>query len=62
MNDLLDNVSSTELIALAGIFAVMISQGLNQEEIATLASFFSAIGDNLGIISSSSTISNNNII
>lgn len=59
MNDLLDNVSSTELIALAGIFAVMLSQGLNQEEIATLASFFSAIGDNLGIISSNSTIPNN---
>ena len=59
MNDLLNNISSTELIALAGIFAVMISQGLNQEEIATLASFFSSLGDNLGIISSTP---NNNVI
>lgn len=61
MNDLLNNVSSTELIALAGIFAVMISQGLSQDEIARLASFFSALGDNLGIISSSNSISNTNI-
>lgn len=52
LNDLLSNVSATELIAIAGIFAVMISQGLNQDEIATLASFFSALGDNLGIIAS----------
>lgn len=61
MNGLLDNASSTELIALAGFFAVMISQGLSQEEIAKLASFFSAVGDNLGIIASNSTISSNNI-
>lgn len=60
MNDLLDNISSTELIALAGIFAVMISQGLNQDEIATFASFFSALGDNLGIISSHTSLSSNN--
>lgn len=61
LNDLLNNVSSAELIALAGFFAVMISQGLSQNEIARLASFFSAIGDNLGIISSS-PIPNNNLI
>ncbi len=61
MNNLLDNISSTELIALAGIFAVMIGQELSQDEIARLASFFSALGDNLGIISSS-PIPNNNII
>ena len=61
MNDLLNNISSTELIALAGFFAVMISQGLSQEEIAKLASFFSAVGDNLGIISSSNPIPSNNI-
>lgn len=59
MNDLLGNISSTELIALAGIFAVMISHDLSQDEIATLASFFSALGDNLGIISSASPLCNN---
>ena len=61
MDNLFNNISSAELVALAGIFSVMISQGLNQDDIATLASFFSAIGDNLGIISSSSLIHNNNI-
>lgn len=61
MNDLLHNVSSIELISLAGFLAVIISQGLNQEEIAKLASFFSSIGDNLGIISSS-PIPNNNLV
>ncbi len=59
MNDLLGNISSTELIALAGIFAVMVSQGLSKDEIATLASFFSALGDNLSIISSANPLCNN---
>lgn len=52
LNDFLDNVSSCELIAFASIFAIMISQGLTSDEIGTLSNFFSALGDNLGIISS----------
>ncbi len=52
MNDFLDHVSSYELIAFASIFAIMISQGLTSDEIATLAGFFTALGDNLGIIAS----------
>lgn len=58
MDNLFNNVSGSELVALAGIFAVMISQGLSQDEIAILASFFSSIGDNLAIIASSN-LSNN---
>lgn len=58
MNDLLDSISSTELIALAGLSAIMISQGLDQDEIATFASFFSAFGDNLGIIASNNALHN----
>ncbi len=59
LNHCFDNLSSCELIALASIFAIMISQGLTSSEIATLASFFSALGDNLGIIASASPISTN---
>lgn len=52
MNDFLDHVSSCELIAFASIFAIMISQGLSSDEVGTLGNFFSALGDNLQIISS----------
>lgn len=52
MNDFLDHVSSCELIAFASIFAIMISQELSSDEIATLAGFLTALGDNLGIIAS----------
>lgn len=51
MNDFLDHISSCDLIALASIFAIIISQGLTSDEIGTLSSFFCALGDNLGIIS-----------
>lgn len=60
MDNLFSNVSGPELVALAGIFAVMISQGLNQDSITTLASFFSALGDNLAIISSTNLPNNIN--
>lgn len=60
LNDFLDNVSSCELVALASIFAIMISQGLTSSEISTLGSFFSALGDNLGIISSAGPCPNIN--
>ena len=60
LDNLFGNISGPELVAVAGIFAIMISQGLNQDEIATLASFFSALGDNLGIIGSSNLPKNIN--
>ena len=55
LNDFLDNVSGCELIALSSILAIMISQGLDSNEIGTLANFFSSLGDNLGIISNTSS-------
>lgn len=42
--------SSCELIYLASSLALALSQGLNADEIALLATFFTAVGDNLGII------------
>ncbi len=52
LHDLLDNFSSTEWISLASSLSIIISQGLTSDEVATLASFFSALGDNLDIIAS----------
>lgn len=60
MNDFLDHVSSCELIVFASIFAIMISQGLTSDEIGTLSSFFCALGDNLGIISSNGSCPSTN--
>lgn len=47
---MLDNFSSCEWILLASALSITLSQGLNSDEIGTLASFFSALGDNLGIL------------
>jgi hypothetical protein len=52
LNDCLDNLSSCDLIAIASFFSIIISQGLTSTQIGTLSCFFSAVGDNLGIISS----------
>lgn len=48
----LDNLSGSELVLLASFFAIYISQGLTPEQIATLGNFFSALGDNLTLLSS----------
>ena len=49
----LKSLSGCELVALSGIISVSISKGLSSEELSILASFISAIGDNLAIIASS---------
>ena len=59
LHDLFDNISSCEWIALASSLSVIISQGLTSDEVATLANFFSALGDNLGIIASGKGNSSN---
>ena len=46
----LSNLSGSNLIALASSLAVLISQDLTSDEIGSLAAFFSALGDNLGIL------------
>lgn len=46
------NLNSSELIALASSLAIYIGQNVTSDEAGILANFFSALGDNLGIISS----------
>lgn len=54
MNSFFD-LSGSELVALASIFSIYISQGLSTDELATLASFFSALGDNFAILASTNS-------
>ena len=42
--------SGCELIYLSGSLAIALSQDLTQDEIATLAAFFTSLGDNLALI------------
>ena len=46
----ISNFSYCELISLASSISILISQNLNDEEIGMLSAFFSALGDNLAII------------
>lgn len=46
------NLNSSELIALASSLAIYIGQNVTSDQAAILSNFFSALGDNLGIISS----------
>lgn len=48
---LLDNLSGSELVALAGILAIYFSDGLSANQTATLGDFFSSLGSNLTLIS-----------
>lgn len=50
MIDCLNNLSGCELVALASIISIFLSQGLTPDEIDTLGNFFSAIGANLSTI------------
>ena len=47
-----NNLSGCELVALASIIAIKISEGLSVDEINTLGNFFSALGDNLNTLAS----------
>lgn len=51
----LKDLSGCELVSLASIIAIFLSQGLSPEEIDTLGNFFSAVGSNLSTIATSST-------
>lgn len=46
----LNNLSGCELVALASIVSIGISEGLSAEDTGLLGSFFSSIGDNLSTI------------
>lgn len=54
MNSFFD-LSGPELVALAGIFSIYISQGLSSDELTSLAGFFTALGDNLAILASTNS-------
>lgn len=47
----LDNLSGCELVALASIISVYIADGLSSEQISKLGAFFTALGDNLSLLS-----------
>lgn len=47
----LTNFNSCEWIALASSLAIYIGQNVTADEAGVLSNFFSALGDNLGIIS-----------
>ena len=48
--DYLKNLSGPELVSLAAILSVTISQNLSCDEVDTLGNFFSALGSNLSTI------------
>lgn len=50
-------LSGCELVALAGLLAVAISNNLSCDETTVLGTFFTALGDNLSLISSSNDLS-----
>lgn len=45
-----DNLSGCELVTLASILSIYISNGLSPDEIDILGNFFSALGSNLSTI------------
>ena len=47
----LNNLSGCEIVTLANIIAIGISQNLTSDEIALLGGFFTIIGDSLSTIS-----------
>ena len=49
----LSSLSGCELVALAALLSVVISQNLSCDEVDVLGNFFSALGSNLSTIASS---------
>lgn len=64
--EFLTKLSGSELVALASIIAIFLSEPLNNDEINILASFITTIGDNLAIIAgskeSNETSDNNTLV
>ncbi len=48
----LSDFSNCELVALASTISIAISKEFSKEDLDILSNFFSAIGDNLGILAS----------
>lgn len=47
----LSNLNGCELVTLANIIAISLSQGLTTDELAILSGFFNIIGDSLAALS-----------
>lgn len=56
----LNNLSGCELVALASIISIYISQEFSCDEVDVLGNFFSALGSNLSTIGSSKTNNTDN--
>ena len=46
----LDNLSGCELVALSSTLAISLSNELSSDELATLGSFLTTLGDNLSLL------------
>lgn len=57
--DFLTKLSGSELVALASIISIFLSDSLSSEELTILAIFVTTIGDNIAIIASSRANSSN---
>ncbi len=55
-----NNLSGSELVALASIIAIYISNEFSADETSILGDFFSALGSNLSVIGSASQNNNSN--
>ncbi len=55
----LNNLSGCELVALASIIAIYISNEFSSDEVDVLGNFFSALGSNLSTIASAEPNNNN---
>lgn len=49
----LSHLSGCELIAIANLVAILLSQNQSSDEIAVLSSFFSAVSENLALLATS---------
>lgn len=56
----LNNFSGCELVALASIIAIYISNEFSSDEVDVLGNFFSALGSNLSTIGSAKPDNSNN--
>ena len=54
----IDNLSGCNLVTLASLVSISIADGLSAEQISTLGAFFTALGDNLALLSINSGTSN----
>lgn len=57
----LNNLNGCQLVTLANIIAISISQNLTSDEMAILSGFFTIIGDSLATLSITTTSSDNNL-